>query len=401
MADKQDTIKMIELYQSGSTLKEVGAKFGVHRKMVSKILKDNGVQIIRRRNNFITKEKLYDLYVNQELPSRQIANQVGFKDHKSVTLWLKKYNIPIRHKNYFTEKRRKLVSEKLKVSSILVTNNPMKKPEIIEKMKKTIREKGPLYMRGENNPAWKGGVTDANRLARGSIENDEFRRIVFARDNYTCQLCGDDKKRIEANHIKLFSENKELRFEPSNGITLCKDCHQSIRGKEHELESVFISIISSKHISKKQIQKIKDEILSKIYLYRDKEWLLNNYVNKKRKISTIARECNVDQGTINTWIHKFKIPLNKVDESQVLQAYKDGLSVEKIQVKFNLAPKSVYDILNKYDVPLRHIQIEKERQEKIKLLKIDYENGMSKRELKKKYNMGGGTIVKILGYDKK
>ena len=42
MADKQDTIKMIELYQSGSTLKEVGAKFGVHRKMVSKILKDIG-----------------------------------------------------------------------------------------------------------------------------------------------------------------------------------------------------------------------------------------------------------------------------------------------------------------------------------------------------------------------
>ena len=89
--------------------------------------------------------------------------------------------------------------------------------------------------------------------------------------------------------------------------------------------------------------------MSKIYLSRDKEWLLNNYVNKKRKISTIARECNVDQGTINIWIHKFKIPLNKVDESQVLQAYKDGLSVEKIQVKFNLAPKSVYDILNKYD----------------------------------------------------
>ena len=154
-------------------------------------------------------------------------------------------------------------------------------------MKKTIREKGPLYMRGENNPAWKGGVTDANRLARGSIENDEFRRIVFARDNYTCQLCGDDKKRIEANHIKLFSENKELRFEPRNGITLCKDCHQSIRGKEHELESVFISIISSKHLSKKQIQKIKDEIMSKIYLYRDKEWLINNYVNKMKKIYTL------------------------------------------------------------------------------------------------------------------
>jgi len=399
MADKQDTIKMIELYQSGYTLKEVGAKFGVHRKMISKILKDNGVQIIRRNNNFITKEKLYDLYVNQELPSRKIANKVGFKDHKSVTTWLRKYNIPIRHKNYFTDKRRKKLSEIMKVNSSFVTDNPMKKPEIVAKYKKTLKETG--IRRGANNWNWKGGITDENRKARTSIENEEFRKIVFERDSYTCQICDDDKKPIEANHIKLFSENRQLRFEPSNGITLCKDCHQSIRGKEHELEGIFNTIVSSKHISKKKIQKIKDEIMSKIYLYRDKEWLLNNYVNKKKKISALARECNVDQGTINTWIHKFKIPLNKVDESQVLQAYKDGLSVEKIQVKFNLAPKSVYDILNKYDVPLRHIQIEKERQEKIKLLKIDYENGMSKRELKKKYNMGGGTIVKILGYDKK
>jgi transposase len=399
MADKQDIIKMIELYRSGSTLKEVGAKFGIHRKMVSKILKDNGVQIIRRNNNFISKEKLYDLYINQELASREIAKKVGFKDHKSVTTWLRKYNIPIRHKNYFTEKRRQLVSEKLKVSSILVTNNPMKNPEIIEKYKKTLRETG--IRRGKNNPAWKGGVTDENRKARTSIENEEFRRIVFERDDYICQICGDESRKIEANHIKLFSEHKELRFEPSNGITLCEECHHSIRGKEEELEDLFTSIVSSKHISKKKIQNIKDNIMSKIYLYRDKEWLLNNYVNKKKKISSLARECNVDQGTINTWIHKFKIPLNKVDEAQVLEAYKDGLSIEKIQGKFHLAPKSVYKILEKYEIPLRHIQIEKERKEKIKLLKIDYENGISKRELKKKYKMSADTIVKILGYDKK
>ena len=72
-----DIDKMISMYESGSTLKEVGAKFGVHRKMVSKILKDNGVQIIRRNNNFVTKDKLYDLYVNQELPSREIAEKLG------------------------------------------------------------------------------------------------------------------------------------------------------------------------------------------------------------------------------------------------------------------------------------------------------------------------------------
>jgi 5-methylcytosine-specific restriction endonuclease McrA len=399
MADKQDIIKMIELYQSGSTLKEVGAKFGVYRKMVSKILKENGVEIIRRRNNFVTKNKLYDLYVNQELPSREIANRLGFKDHKSVTTWLRKYNIPIRHKNYFTDKRRKQLSDIMKVNSSFVTDPPMRKPEVVAKYRETAKKTG--AHRGPNNWNWKGGITSANQKARRSIENEEFRKIVFERDNYTCQICDDNKKPLEANHIKLFSEKKELRFEPSNGITLCKDCHQSIRGKEHELEGIFTAIVSSKHISKKKIQKIKDEIMSKIYLYRDKDWLFHNYVDKKRKISDLARECKVDQGTINTWIHKFKIPLNEVDETGVVDAYVDGFSIERIQNEFHLAPKSVYDILEKNDIPLRHIQIEKERKEKIKLLKIDYANGMSKRELKKKYKMGGDTIVKILGYDNK
>ena len=38
-----------------------------------------------------------------------------------------------------------------------------------------------------------------------------------------------------------------------------------------------------------ELKKIKDEIMSKIYLYRDKEWLLNNYVNKMK--NTRERLC--------------------------------------------------------------------------------------------------------------
>jgi hypothetical protein len=275
----------------------------------------------------------------------------------------------------------------------------MKNAEIIEKYKKTLRETG--IRRGENNPAWKGGITPINAKIRNSIEMEEFRRIVFERDDYICQICGDKSRKIEANHIKLFSEHKELRFEPSNGITLCKECHHSIRGKEDELEDLFTSIVSSKHISKKKIQKIKEEIMSKIYFYRNKKWLIENYVNKKRKISSLAEECKVEYSTIRHWMERYKIPLNEVDETGVVDAYVDGFSIERIQNEFHLAPKSVYDILVKNKIPLRHLQIAKERKEKIKLLKIDYANGISKRELKKKYKMGGETIVKILGYDKK
>lgn len=391
--------EMIELYKAGYTLREIGKEFDIHRKRISKILKENGVEIARRVKNYISKDNLYDFYINQELSSREIAVKYGFKDHKTVTRLLKKYDIPIRHKYYFNEKRKRLISEKMKVNSILVTNNPMKNPDIIEKYKKTLKKTG--IRKGENNPAWKGGVTPENSKARTSIENEKFRRIVFVRDNYTCQICGKNNTRLEANHIKLFSENKQLRFEPSNGITLCNVCHQSIRGKEHDLESFFTSIVSSNNISKREIQRIKDNVMSKIYLYRNKEWLIENYVNKKRKISSLAKECKVDQSTVNTWIHKFKIPLKKIDENKILDAYKNGLSIENIQKQFHLAPKSVYDILEKYDIPLRHIKILKERGEKIELLKIDYANGMSKRALKRKYNMGGGTIVKILGHDKK
>ena len=135
--------------------------------------------------------------------------------------------------------------------------------------------------------------------------------------------------------------------------------------------------------------------MSKIYLYRDKKWLIENYVNKKRKISSLSEECRVEYSTIRHWMERYKIPLNEVDETEVVDAYEDGLSIEKIQNEFHLAPKSIYDILEKHEIPLRHIQIEKERKEKIILLKVDYKNGMSRRALKKKYKMGGDTIKKI------
>lgn len=88
-------------------------------------------------------------------------------------------------------------------------------------------------MRGENNPLWKGGITPVNNQIRHSLEYKEWIRKVFKRDNYTCQGCGvrsGNGKRVylHAHHIKLFSEEPELRFDISNGITLCKNCHKKI-----------------------------------------------------------------------------------------------------------------------------------------------------------------------------
>ena len=71
---------------------------------------------------------------------------------------------------------------------------------------------------------WTGFKISEGRRARGDSRNHRWRMDVLERDAYTCQCCGT-KDKLEAHHIKNFSKKKELRFEVSNGITLCYDCH--------------------------------------------------------------------------------------------------------------------------------------------------------------------------------
>ena len=82
-------------------------------------------------------------------------------------------------------------------------------------------------IRGKKNPAWKGGKTSELLVIRTSAQYEEWRNAVFARDNYTCRNCGDMKGgNLNAHHIKSFTHFEQLRFELSNGITLCKICHK-------------------------------------------------------------------------------------------------------------------------------------------------------------------------------
>src|ERR1039458_2356822 len=78
----------------------------------------------------------------------------------------------------------------------------------------------------ENNPAWRGGITKENKLARVNTEYKQWQKAVFERDNYTCVECGQHGGELNADHIKPFAYFKELRYELSNGQTLCVPCHK-------------------------------------------------------------------------------------------------------------------------------------------------------------------------------
>lgn len=69
-------------------------------------------------------------------------------------------------------------------------------------------------------------LTNTNEAARKSVEYKIWREKVFARDDYTCQICNMRGGRLNADHIKPFALFKDLRYDTDNGRTLCIDCHK-------------------------------------------------------------------------------------------------------------------------------------------------------------------------------
>ena len=76
----------------------------------------------------------------------------------------------------------------------------------------------------ENKSYW-------NYEERRSSKYKNWKKQVLTRDNYICQRCGS-KENLVVHHIKKFSENKQLRFDVNNGITLCQKCHKEVHKNE-------------------------------------------------------------------------------------------------------------------------------------------------------------------------
>jgi len=95
-----------------------------------------------------------------------------------------------------------------------------------EETKNKIRKNGNFNIKGKNHPAWKGGISLEEKRIRNGLEMILWRQSVFARDNWTCQMCNKRGSRVlNAHHIKSFKNFPKLRTAINNGITLCINCH--------------------------------------------------------------------------------------------------------------------------------------------------------------------------------
>lgn len=91
------------------------------------------------------------------------------------------------------------------------------------------------------------------RINKIHLEDVKFKTNVFnssrlnilERDNYSCKLCGDLKRKKEIHHIIPIKSGGGST--ENNLITLCTTCHNKVTGKEHLYINKFHSMIERKH----------------------------------------------------------------------------------------------------------------------------------------------------------
>ena|SRR3990167_4647165 len=170
---------------------------------------------------FKDKNFLYKKYVLERKSLPTIAKEMNC-GHDCVSNWLKRHGI-----------KRRTISEAL---------TGTKKPAY---MIPIFRERARKQFKGEKNPNWKGGVSSRNHSFRTSVDYRIWQRAIWERDNYTCALCPSWSK-PQAHHIKPLWHSWKLRLDMNNGITLCKSCHEKIRGKELDYVKKFSLMILEK-----------------------------------------------------------------------------------------------------------------------------------------------------------
>ena len=97
-------------------------------------------------------------------------------------------------------------------------------------MHAAINPKGDIEIWTSKNktPPWDRSDKEQRRTPRYK----KWRIAVFERDSYSCQNCGQVGGELNAHHIKHFSTFKKLRYELSNGLTLCVECHKRVHKKK-------------------------------------------------------------------------------------------------------------------------------------------------------------------------
>ncbi len=86
---------------------------------------------------------------------------------------------------------------------------------------KACADLGGLRHFGADNGNWNGMPRKKHRESKHAA----WARAVISRDLATCQDCGVVGVELHAHHVKPYKRHPDLRWDVSNGLTLCHKCH--------------------------------------------------------------------------------------------------------------------------------------------------------------------------------
>lgn len=114
---------------------------------------------------------------------------------------------------------------------------------------------------GINHPLYNPNLSDEDRSKDRKIPGyTAWRRNVYKRDNYTCQICGACNGKINAHHLDGYAENPDKRIDVDNGITLCTSCHIEFHLKYSKINTTSKQFKEFKLYKQPNILPIKEAI---------------------------------------------------------------------------------------------------------------------------------------------
>jgi hypothetical protein len=166
--------------------------------------------------------KRYEDVINgqhcQDCRSLKISARVKKYDINDVREFLKRENCTLLSKSYKTTKT--------KIEYLCTCGNRDIKRFSAFMDGQRCKQCGIEKHTGANNWNWNPEKTDEERIKeRKFYEYSVWRKQVFERDSYTCNVCENVGGTLAGHHLDGWHWCKEKRLDVNNGITLCSSCH--------------------------------------------------------------------------------------------------------------------------------------------------------------------------------
>ena len=100
-----------------------------------------------------------------------------------------------------------------------------------------------MKKRRPKRPKWNKQFKNVDQERQNKVYK-RWREEIVKRDGGKCRMPGCKKKMKQVHHIHRWVDAPLLRYEPSNGISLCWECHKEVTDNEQLFIRIFERIVN-------------------------------------------------------------------------------------------------------------------------------------------------------------